>query len=162
MRLGVTTTTGDAEGEVVETRPVGCSVGEVVEVLDRFMGPITQVPPMHSALKKDGKALYEYARDGETVILLGRTLSKVEAVAQDVDGGQVERRQLGGRRARRWLFGPPCILGAIPTRGVLARRLARGFSTLRSCRCLGHQPCLRWKSFMKAASACTPSSGMAL
>jgi tRNA pseudouridine55 synthase len=39
----------------------------VVEVLDRFMGPISQVPPMHSALKKDGKALYEYARQGETV-----------------------------------------------------------------------------------------------
>jgi len=36
-------------------------------VLDRFMGPITQVPPMYSALKKDGKALYEYARAGETV-----------------------------------------------------------------------------------------------
>jgi tRNA pseudouridine55 synthase len=39
----------------------------VVEVLDRFMGPIAQVPPMHSALKKDGKPLYEYARDGQTV-----------------------------------------------------------------------------------------------
>jgi tRNA pseudouridine55 synthase len=39
----------------------------VVEVLDRFMGPIAQVPPMHSALKKDGKALYEYARAGQTV-----------------------------------------------------------------------------------------------
>jgi tRNA pseudouridine55 synthase len=39
----------------------------VVEVLDGFMGPIAQVPPMHSALKKDGKPLYEYARQGETV-----------------------------------------------------------------------------------------------
>ncbi len=67
VRLGVKTSTGDAEGDVVDTRPVTCSVGEVVEVLDRFMGPITQVPPMHSALKKDGKPLYEYARDGETV-----------------------------------------------------------------------------------------------
>jgi len=67
VRLGVKTSTGDAEGEVTDTRPVNCTVGEVVEVLDRFMGPITQVPPMHSALKKDGKPLYEYARDGETV-----------------------------------------------------------------------------------------------
>ena len=67
VRLGLTTTTADAEGEVLQTRPVTCSVGQVVEVLDRFMGPIAQVPPMHSALKKDGKALYEYARDGETV-----------------------------------------------------------------------------------------------
>jgi tRNA pseudouridine55 synthase len=46
---------------------VTCTVGQVVEVLDRFTGPIAQVPPMHSALKKDGRALYEYARDGETV-----------------------------------------------------------------------------------------------
>jgi tRNA pseudouridine55 synthase len=67
VRLGVTTTTGDAEGDVVDTRPVSCSVGQVVEVLDRFTGPISQVPPMHSALKKDGKALYEYAREGVTV-----------------------------------------------------------------------------------------------
>lgn len=67
VRLGVKTTTGDAEGDVIDTRPVQCSVGEVVEVLDRFMGNITQVPPMHSALKKDGKPLYEYAREGETV-----------------------------------------------------------------------------------------------
>jgi tRNA pseudouridine55 synthase len=67
VRLGVKTRTGDAEGDVIESRAVTCTVGQVVEVLDRFTGPIAQVPPMHSALKKDGKALYEYARDGETV-----------------------------------------------------------------------------------------------
>lgn len=67
VRLGVKTSTADAEGEVLQTRPVTCSVGQVVEVLDEFTGPITQVPPMHSALKKDGKALYEYAREGVEV-----------------------------------------------------------------------------------------------
>jgi len=67
VRLGVKTSTADAEGEVVAVREVSCTPGMVVEVLDRFMGPISQVPPMHSALKKDGKALYEYAREGETV-----------------------------------------------------------------------------------------------
>jgi tRNA pseudouridine55 synthase len=67
VRLGLRTTTADAEGDVIERRPVNCTAGQVVEVLDQFTGPITQVPPMHSALKKDGKALYEYARDGETV-----------------------------------------------------------------------------------------------
>jgi tRNA pseudouridine55 synthase len=67
VRLGRKTSTADAEGEVIADRPVTCSLGQVVEVLDRFMGPILQVPPMHSALKKDGKALYEYAREGETV-----------------------------------------------------------------------------------------------
>ena len=67
VRLGVKTSTADAEGEVISVREVSCSAGMVVEVLDRFMGPISQVPPMYSALKKDGKALYEYAREGETV-----------------------------------------------------------------------------------------------
>ena len=67
VRLGLKTTTADAEGDVIETRAVTCTPGQVVEVLDRFMGEIEQVPPMHSALKKDGKPLYEYARDGETV-----------------------------------------------------------------------------------------------
>jgi tRNA pseudouridine55 synthase len=67
VRLGIKTTTADAEGEVISQRPVNCTAGQVVEVLERFMGPIAQVPPMYSALKKDGKALYEYARAGETV-----------------------------------------------------------------------------------------------
>ena len=67
VRLGIQTSTADAEGEVLSRREVTCSMGQVVEVLDRFTGPIQQVPPMYSALKKDGKALYEYARDGQTV-----------------------------------------------------------------------------------------------
>ncbi len=67
VRLGITTTTADAEGEVMQTRPVQCTPGQLVQVLDQFTGPIRQVPPMHSALKRDGKALYEYARDGQTI-----------------------------------------------------------------------------------------------
>jgi tRNA pseudouridine55 synthase len=67
VRLGIQTITADAEGDVISVREVSCTAGMVVEILDRFMGPISQVPPMHSALKKDGKALYEYAREGETV-----------------------------------------------------------------------------------------------
>lgn len=67
VRLGVKTSTADAEGDVIQIRDVQCTPGQVVEVLDRFMGMIEQVPPMHSALKKDGKPLYEYARDGEIV-----------------------------------------------------------------------------------------------
>jgi tRNA pseudouridine55 synthase len=68
LRLGVKTTTGDAEGEVVETQPVPTiDAARLVEVTRQFTGAIRQVPPMHSALKKDGKALYEYARAGEEV-----------------------------------------------------------------------------------------------
>ena len=63
--LGVTTSTGDAEGEVTGRQPVPAIDHAALEaVRQRFLGSITQVPPMHSALKKDGKALYEYARAG--------------------------------------------------------------------------------------------------
>ncbi len=85
VRLGVRTATADAEGEVIATRPVACTLGQVVEVLDRFMGPIEQVPPMHSALKKDGKALYEYARQGETVERTPRLVVVHDLDLLDVD-----------------------------------------------------------------------------
>ena len=68
--LGVTTSTGDAEGEVLERRevlPEQITPERLAAVQTQFTGPIRQVPPMHSALKKDGKALYEYARAGVTV-----------------------------------------------------------------------------------------------
>ncbi len=65
LHLGVKTSTGDAEGDVLETRPVPAITPEVLRrVTAQFTGPISQVPPMHSALKKDGKALYAYARAG--------------------------------------------------------------------------------------------------
>ncbi|KKW67373.1 tRNA pseudouridine synthase B [Lampropedia cohaerens] len=87
VRLGVNTTTADAEGEVVQQRPVQCSVGQVVQVLDDFMGTIAQLPPMHSALKKDGKALYEYAREGETV---EREVRRVQIHALELLSMQLE------------------------------------------------------------------------
>jgi tRNA pseudouridine55 synthase len=64
LRLGVKTTTADAEGDVLSERPVNHSPQQLEAILGRFTGAITQVPPMYSALKKDGKALYEYARAG--------------------------------------------------------------------------------------------------
>jgi tRNA pseudouridine55 synthase len=64
VRFGVKTSTGDAEGEVVGEWPVTHTPADLAVVLQRFTGAIRQVPPMHSALKKDGKALYEYARAG--------------------------------------------------------------------------------------------------
>jgi tRNA pseudouridine55 synthase len=64
-RLGVTTTTGDAEGEIIATRPVGFLNRERVETALRpFIGKIRQVPPMYSALKRDGQPLYRLARKG--------------------------------------------------------------------------------------------------
>ncbi|MGN6388250.1 MAG: tRNA pseudouridine(55) synthase TruB [Burkholderiaceae bacterium] len=67
VHLGISTTTGDTEGEVVATQPVDATVARVEQVLAGFRGPVRQVPPMYSALKRDGKALYEYARAGITL-----------------------------------------------------------------------------------------------
>jgi len=64
LQLGTTTSTGDPEGEVLATREVHCSRTEIEAVLPRFMGEIEQIPPMHSALKHQGRPLYEYARAG--------------------------------------------------------------------------------------------------
>ncbi len=67
IRLGQRTTTGDAEGEITEERPVTSDEAQVREALIRFTGEISQLPPMHSALKHQGKPLYEYIRKGEVV-----------------------------------------------------------------------------------------------
>lgn len=64
FKLGQTTTTGDSEGVVTSSSPVNLSLDQVVQALQRFVGPILQVPPMYSALKFQGKALYTYARAG--------------------------------------------------------------------------------------------------
>nr|WP_057924315.1 tRNA pseudouridine(55) synthase TruB [Burkholderia ambifaria] len=75
MRLGVRTTTGDAEGDVLDTRAVECDRAAVEAALAHFTGEIVQVPPMYSALKRDGKPLYEYARAGQTVEREGRNVT---------------------------------------------------------------------------------------
>jgi tRNA pseudouridine55 synthase len=67
VKLGVTTTTADAEGAVLQERPVDVSAEQVAAALGRFRGAIEQTPPMHSALKRDGVPLYELARAGRTV-----------------------------------------------------------------------------------------------
>ena len=73
--LGVKTTTGDAEGDVLERRDVNVSNELLQSVLQQFRGEIEQIPPMHSALKKDGKALYEYARAGIEVERVARNVT---------------------------------------------------------------------------------------
>lgn len=67
IRLGITTTTGDPEGEVIDIRPVNVDISRVESVLAGFRGAIHQIPPMYSALKRDGKPLYVYARAGQTL-----------------------------------------------------------------------------------------------
>ena len=67
VHLGVTTSTGDTEGEVTDTHAVDVNLDQVQQALEVFKGDIEQVPPMHSALKHEGKRLYEYAREGVTL-----------------------------------------------------------------------------------------------
>lgn len=67
VHLGITTETGDTEGAITDTREVNVSLDQIEVVLDRFKGEIDQVPPMYSALKRDGKPYYEYARAGITL-----------------------------------------------------------------------------------------------
>lgn len=65
VRLGQTTTTGDVEGDILQERPIPVLSKELIEqTLEKFRGDIEQVPPMYSALKKEGKPLYELARKG--------------------------------------------------------------------------------------------------
>jgi tRNA pseudouridine55 synthase len=85
VHLGIMTTTGDTEGEVVETLDVNVTLEQVEAALSRFRGPILQVPPMYSALKRDGKALYEYAREGITLEREARpvTIHGLEMIGYD-------------------------------------------------------------------------------
>ena len=64
LKLGATTTTGDAEGAVLTTSEVNVSSAQFAVACTQFVGEISQIPPMYSALKFEGKALYEYARSG--------------------------------------------------------------------------------------------------
>ena len=75
LQLGVTTTTGDGEGEVARTRDVNVFRSDVEAACARFIGPILQMPPMHSALKHEGKPLYDYARAGIEIEREPRTIT---------------------------------------------------------------------------------------
>lgn len=85
VHLGLTTATGDTEGDVIDTRAVEVTVDQILDVLARFRGPIEQVPPMYSALKRDGKPLYEYARAGITLEREARpvTIHELEFIAYE-------------------------------------------------------------------------------
>nr|WP_201754930.1 MULTISPECIES: tRNA pseudouridine(55) synthase TruB [Pseudomonas] len=90
MQMGQTTTTGDAEGEVLKTRDVTVGRADIEAVIPRFRGEIQQVPPMYSALKRDGQPLYKLARAGEVV----------EREARSVTIGRLDLLECEGTRAR--------------------------------------------------------------
>jgi len=85
LKLGITTTTADAEGEVLMTRPVNVTQQQFAQACTKFVGEISQTPPMYSALKHEGKALYEYARAGIEIERKSRlvTIRHIEVNAFD-------------------------------------------------------------------------------
>lgn len=79
VKLGVMTDTGDAEGQIVEQKPVPELSDEMVnDCLQAFVGEIEQVPPMYSALKHNGKKLYELAREGKVIERKARNITIFE------------------------------------------------------------------------------------
>ena len=91
IKLGTTTSTADAEGEVLTRSEVKVDRVQLDLALKRFVGDIVQVPPMYSALKHQGKALYEYARAGVDIERKARevTIHQIELERFDVDLVQV-------------------------------------------------------------------------
>ncbi|UCV13420.1 tRNA pseudouridine(55) synthase TruB [Quatrionicoccus australiensis] len=83
LKLGVTTDSGDAEGKVVASAAVDVTENDIFRVLPMFTGDLQQIPPMHSALKRDGRPLYELARQGIEVEREARavTIHRLECLA---------------------------------------------------------------------------------
>lgn len=88
LRLGVVTNTQDTTGEILEEHPVQAGRRELEAVLEQFRGDILQVPPMYSAIKVNGKKLYELARKGREVERNSRpvTISALELLGQEENG----------------------------------------------------------------------------
>ena len=122
VRLGVRTETADAEGAVLETRPVAVTREQLDAVLARFRGKISQLPPMHSALKHEGRPLYEYARKG---VEIARAPREVEIFSLNL-------REYGGDR---FSFDVEC------SKGTYVRTLAQDIGEALGCG--GHLIALR-------------------
>ena len=90
LRLGYETDTGDITGETVNVGHANVGKAEVEAVLPQFLGPQAQIPPMYSAIKRDGKKLYELARAGETVEVAPRdiVIYKLELLEADEAAGE--------------------------------------------------------------------------
>lgn len=78
VKLGITTDTDDITGEILSEKPVDVSEDKLLEVLEHFTGEIDQVPPIYSAIKKDGVRLYKLAREGKTAQIDSRRVNIFE------------------------------------------------------------------------------------
>jgi len=114
LLLGVSTDSGDAEGVVTATAEVNLTPADIARVLPQFTGDILQVPPMHSALKRDGRPLYELARQGITV----------DREARPVTIHAIELLEFAGRRLR---------LSVSCSKGTYIRVLAQDIGAALGC-----------------------------
>ena len=103
VKLGSTTDTGDAEGRVLEQRPVSVDDAAVARALERFRGAIEQVPPMYSALKHAGQPLYALARRGESIERAAREIRihELELLARAEDELELRIRCSKGTYVRQ-------------------------------------------------------------
>lgn len=91
IKLGEQTDTGDAEGQVIATATVPTfSQSELVQICQQFLGKQTQIPPMYSALKKDGKKLYELAREGIEIEREAREIELSQVVLKPLSANELQ------------------------------------------------------------------------
>ena len=114
VKLGVRTDTADADGAVLETRPVSSTRAEIESAASRFVGDILQVPPMVSALKRDGKPLYAYARAGI-------------ALAREARPVRIARLEVGEIEGDRFRLAVEC------SKGTYVRTLAEDIGQVLGC-----------------------------
>jgi tRNA pseudouridine55 synthase len=114
LQLGRTTTTGDAEGEVLVERPVRVDSASIDAACARLTGTIDQLPPMYSALKKDGRALYDYARAGIEVERAPRRVTIHELRVRDWQADRL-------------------VLDVVCSKGTYVRTLAEDLGELLGC-----------------------------
>jgi tRNA pseudouridine55 synthase len=129
IKLGVATTTGDTEGEVIAHSEVRASAAMVESALAGFRGRITQTPPIFSALKINGKAAYEYARAGQTVEMKSREIEIFVLSLLDVreDEFDIEVRCSKGTYIRSLAIDLAVALGSVGHLKVLRRTMTGGF-----------------------------------
>jgi len=114
LKFGERTATGDAEGEVLERSTVDVDASTLALVLERFRGAIVQVPPMYSALKHQGRPLYEFARKGQSVERKSRSVRIFRLDLVKLEGAE-------------------CVLDVLCSKGTYVRTLAEDIGAALGC-----------------------------
>jgi tRNA pseudouridine55 synthase len=129
VKLGTSTTTADSEGEIVERAAVDVNVTKIESALKQFRGRISQVPPIYSALKINGKPAYEYARAGKSVEMVAREIEILELKLIDVrdDEFDIKVRCSKGTYIRTLAVDLAIALGTVGHLARLHRTMTGGF-----------------------------------